>query len=37
MEREWHTSLTDEEKLYLMLHVNRICSQADTARADNRR
>lgn len=37
MEREWHTSLTDEEKLYLMLHVNRICSQADTGRADNRR
>lgn len=37
MEREWHTALTDEEKLYLMLHVNRICSQADTGRADNRR
>lgn len=27
LEKEWGTTLADEEKLYLMLHVNRICSQ----------
>ena len=25
IEREWHSALTEEEKLYLILHVNRIC------------
>ena len=33
IERSWGTRLTDEEKLYLMLHVNRICSQQDQRRA----
>ena len=33
MEREWRTSLTDEEKLYLMLHVNRICAQTGAGKA----
>lgn len=27
IEHSWGTRLTDDEKLYLLLHVNRICSQ----------
>ena len=33
MKREWHTELTDEEKLYFMLHVNRICTKAESGTA----
>ena len=27
IEHSWGTRLTDDEKLYLLLHVNRICPQ----------
>ena len=27
MEHAWGTKILDEEKLYIMLHVNRVCSQ----------
>ena len=25
IEEKWHSTLTEEEKLYLILHINRIC------------
>lgn len=31
----YRQSLTDEEKLYLIIHVNRICSRSDVARPGN--
>ncbi len=27
IEEKWHSTLTEEEKLYLILHINRICSK----------
>lgn len=29
IEEEYETVLTEEEKLYLILHVNRICARSD--------
>ena len=30
LEQEWSCHLSDEEKLYIMLHVNRVCSKSQT-------
>lgn len=29
-QQNWSTALTDEEQLYLILHINRVCSKANT-------